>query len=48
MVALTDPHDRAHRSYRIVRRPADGHAYATELADRFGLGYDAVAARLAR
>ncbi|MBF5001121.1 DNA mismatch repair protein MutS [Nocardia sp. BSTN01] len=48
MVALTDPDDRAHRSYRIVRRPADGHAYATELADRYGLGYDAVAARLAR
>ncbi|WP_062996696.1 MutS-related protein [Nocardia mikamii] len=48
MVALTDPDDRTHRSYRIVRRRADGRAYATELADRYGLGYEAVAARLAR
>lgn len=48
MVASTDPADRAHRTYRIVRRPADGNAYATELAQRYGLGYHAVAARLAR
>ncbi|MCC3313485.1 MutS-related protein [Nocardia africana] len=48
MVASTDPSDPARRTYRIVRRPADGNAYATELADRYGLGYDAVVARLAR
>lgn len=48
MVALTEPHDRTRRSFRIVRRPADGNAYATELAEHYGLGYDTVLARLAR
>ena len=48
MVALTDPADVTHRSFRIVRRPADRNTYAPELARHYGLGYRELTARLAR
>ncbi|MEV4125030.1 DNA mismatch repair protein MutS [Nocardia sp. NPDC049707] len=47
MVAATDPDDPAQRTFRIERRPADGHAHAVALAERFGLTYDFVTARIA-
>ncbi|MFJ9370987.1 DNA mismatch repair protein MutS [Nocardia sp. NPDC101769] len=47
MVAATDPGDPSRRTFRIERRPADGHAHAVVLAERFGLTYDLVTARIA-
>ncbi|MGW4636729.1 MutS-related protein [Nocardia sp. NPDC004415] len=45
MVAATDPADPARRTFRIVRRAADGQAHAVVLAQRYGLTYDLVTAR---
>ncbi|MFE3054781.1 DNA mismatch repair protein MutS [Nocardia sp. NPDC059239] len=47
MVAATDPGDPSRRTFRIERRQADGHAHAVVLAERFGLTYDLVTARIA-
>ncbi|MFE3255680.1 DNA mismatch repair protein MutS [Nocardia sp. NPDC059229] len=47
MVAATDPGDPSRRTFRIERRPADGHAHAVVLAERFGLTYDLVTTRIA-
>ncbi|WP_433560740.1 MutS-related protein [Nocardia sp. CA-151230] len=47
MVAATDPGDPSRRTFRIERRPADGHAHAVALAERFGLTYDLVTVRIA-
>ncbi|MFJ4655452.1 DNA mismatch repair protein MutS [Nocardia sp. NPDC088792] len=46
MVAATDPDDPARRTFRIERRAADGNAHAVVLAERFGLTYDLVTARI--
>ncbi|WP_041562619.1 MutS-related protein [Nocardia brasiliensis] len=40
--------DPSTRTFRIVRRPADGKAHAAAIADLFGLGYTAIAERIAR
>lgn len=37
----------AERTFRIVRRPADGRAHAVSLAERHGLGYEQVREQLA-
>ncbi len=37
MVALVSPHNPEERTYRVVRRPADGLAYALALAHKYGL-----------
>ncbi|RDI51075.1 MutS-related protein [Nocardia mexicana] len=47
MVAATDPDDPSRRTFRIERRAADGNAHAVVLAERFGLTYDRVEARIA-
>ncbi|MEU8899387.1 DNA mismatch repair protein MutS [Nocardia sp. NPDC048505] len=47
MVAGTEPDDPARRTFRIVRRAADGQAHAVVLAERYGLTYDLVTARVA-
>ena len=43
-----DETDPARPTYRFVRRPADGLAHARAVADRHGLGYAAVRARVGR
>ncbi|WP_297612230.1 MutS-related protein [Nocardia sp.] len=48
MVAATDSDDPSQRTFRIVRRPADGNAHAVVLAERYGLTYDLVTARFAQ
>lgn len=46
MVALVDPHDTTRRTFKIVRKPADGLAYAISLAHKYGLTYEKILERL--
>jgi DNA mismatch repair protein MutS len=48
MVATVHPDDPAVRTYEVVRRPADGRAYAHALADKHQLTYEALLARVRR
>ncbi len=48
MVAEIDPADTSRRTLRLVGRPADGKAYATALAARYGLTTDVLERRLGR
>jgi DNA mismatch repair protein MutS len=46
MMSTVEPGDLAVRTYKIVRKPADGRAYALALADRHGLTYDQLRGRI--
>ena len=48
MMSTVVPDDPATRTYKVVRKPADGLAYAMALAERHGLTYEQVAERIAR
>jgi DNA mismatch repair protein MutS len=45
MVAEVDADDPARRTFRVVRRAADGRAYARALAERYGLTYQQLIGR---
>jgi DNA mismatch repair protein MutS len=46
MVGTVPPDDPAGRTYKVVRAPANGLAYAEALARKYGLAYDSLRARL--
>ena len=48
MVSVVDPDDPTVRTLKVVRRVADGRAYADALAARYGLGHDQLVERLSR
>lgn len=46
MTSQVDSGDRSRRTFKIVRRPADGRAYALSVAERHGLTYELLKARV--
>lgn len=46
MVAMVDPKDPTQRTFKVVRKPAEGLAYALALARRHGLTYEQIMERL--
>lgn len=46
MVSMVAPEDPAVRTYKVVRRSADGRSYAASIAAKHGLTYEGIKARL--